>query len=264
MVLDGAVDTNLSLSDDATEEAPAIETALEHELTGCTVTPGCPLGADPVTFYRDLQEQLARAPLPAPGDGDTTPVTEGDLTTATLLYLSVPALTPGYFPALASAAAGNGTPLRSVALGLETDLDGASLVGPLWTITCNDAAAHPDGQATAALARSLAARYPLGGAEAVSNNLIGCPGWTSSSGAVARLSPNRAPPPLVIGNTDDPNTPYASARQLTSTIGGRLVTYVGYGHTWLLNASTDICMENLVSAYLVSGALPAKGTRCEA
>jgi pimeloyl-ACP methyl ester carboxylesterase len=264
MVLDGAVDANLSLSTDAREEAPVIEAVLEHELTACDDTQGCPLGSHPVTFYEDLQQQLARAPLPAPGDGDTTPVTEGDLSTATLLYLSVPSLTPGYFQALEAAAFGDGTPLRSVALGLETDLDGKSLVGPLWTITCNDAFAHPDGQSTAALARSLAERYPLGGAEAVSNNLIGCPGWVASNGAIGHLSSTTASPPLVIGSTGDPNTPYASARQLTSTIGGRLVTYVGYGHTWLLNGSKNGCMQKVVSAYFVHGTLPASGTRCQA
>ncbi len=264
MVLDGAVDANLSLPTNATEEAPAIETALEHELNMCPSTPGCQLGADPVTFYRDLEQTLIRSPLPAPGGSDMTPVTIGDLETATLLYLSAPAFTPGFFPALSAAAAGNGTQLRSVALGLETDLNGQSLVGPLWTITCNDAGNRPSASSTAALARSLAARYPLGGAEAVSNDLIACPGWTASSGAIAHLSPNHAPMPLVIGNVFDPNTPYAAARQLASAIRGRLVTYVGYGHTWLLNGSTNACVQDVVSTYLVNGVLPAKRTRCAA
>jgi pimeloyl-ACP methyl ester carboxylesterase len=262
MVLDGAVDPNLSLTRDATLEAPAIEAALQHDLGHCAASPGCPLGAHPVTFYRDLAQKLERSPLPAPGGGDTTPVTEGDLTTATLLYLSVPGLTPGYFPALASAAAGNGAPLRSVAVTLESDLNGQSLVGPLWAFTCNDAAAHPNATTTAALARSLAARDPLGGAEAVANYLIACPGWTGSQGAVAHLHRNGAPSPLIVGNTGDPNTPYAAARALTSAIGGRLVTFVFDGHSWLLNGSTNACMQKVVGNYLVRDALPARGTRC--
>ena len=264
MILDGAVDANLSLATDATLEAPAIGAALQYDLRRCPASPGCPLGAHPVTFYQDLQQRLARSPLPAPGGGDTTPVTEGDLSTATLLYLSVPGLTSSFFPALASAAAGDGAPLRSVAMALETDLDGKSLVGALWTITCNDAASHPDATATAALARSLAARYPLGGAEAVANNLIGCPGWTGARGSVAHLHPNRAPTPLVIGNTGDPNTPYAGARALTSAIGGRLVTFVAYEHSWLLNGSANACMQKVVGHYLLSDALPVRGTRCQA
>jgi pimeloyl-ACP methyl ester carboxylesterase len=264
MVLDGAVDANLSLAADATAEAPAIQAAVEHELSLCAAAPSCPLGTDPVAAYEGLRQRLARAPLPAPGDGDTTPVTEGDLDTATLLYLSVPSLTPGYLPALAAAATGDGAPLRSVALGLETDLDDKSLVGPLWAITCNDAVAHPSAATTATLARTLAARYPLGGAEAVANNLIGCPGWSGSIGAVAHLAPDRAPTTLVVGNTHDPNTPYVSARRLASDIGGRLVTYVGYGHTWLLNGSANACMQAIVGAYLADGTLPAPGTRCAA
>jgi pimeloyl-ACP methyl ester carboxylesterase len=262
MVLDGAVDANLSLVTDATADAAAIQAALVHALDACTGLASCPLGTDPVAFYRDLQQHLLRSPLPAPGDGDATPVTAGDLSTASLLYLSAPSFTPGYFPALAAAAAGNGAPLRSVALGLEEDLNGASLVGPLWTITCNDAAAHPDARVTTALARSLAARYPLGGAEAVANYLIACPGWTGSNEAIAHLAPNGVPTPLVIGNVYDPNTPYVVAPQLAAAIGGRLVTYVGYGHTWLLNGSADPCMQHVVSSYFVRGVIPIKGTRC--
>jgi pimeloyl-ACP methyl ester carboxylesterase len=261
-VLDGAVDANLSLITDAKADAPAIETALTHGLQSCTSQPGCPLGADPVGFYQKVQAQLKRSPLPAPGGGDTTPVTVGDLYTASLLYLSAPTFTPGYFPALAAAAAGNGAPLRSVALGLEDDLDGASLVGPLWTITCSDAVGRPDAATTAQLARTLAARYPLAGAEAVANYLIACPGWSESNQPIAHLSPRGAPAPLVIGNVYDPNTPYVVAPQLAAATGGRLVTYVGYGHTWLLNGSTNTCMANVVTAYIVDGVLPPKGTRC--
>jgi hypothetical protein len=196
--------------------------------------------------------------------GDTTPVTVGDLSTATLLYLSAPQFTPGYFPALAAAESGNGAPLRAVALGLEDDINGASLVGPLWTITCSDVAAHLDARATQALARSLAARDPLGGAEAVSNYLIGCAGWGASPQPVARLSPRGAPAPLVIGNVGDPNTPYVVAPKLAAAIGGRLVTYDGYGHTWLLNGSKSACMQRIVTSYVAGGILPLEGIRCPA
>jgi pimeloyl-ACP methyl ester carboxylesterase len=264
VVLDGAVDANLSLASDAKADAAAIETALTHELQSCTAPAGCPLGADPVAFYKHLQQQLTRSPLPAPGGGDTTPVTVGDLYTATLLYLSAPTFTPGYVPALVAAAAGNGAPLRSVALGLEDDLNGESLVGPLWTITCSDVVTHPDATTTARLARTLAARYPLAGAEAVANYLIACPGWTASKEPIAHLAPHGGPSPLVIGNVYDPNTPYVVAPQLAAATGGRLVTYVGYGHTWLLNGSANSCMQNVVTSYIVDGVVPPKGTRCSA
>ena len=135
--------------------------------------------------YLRVQKELTAAPLPAPGNGDTTPVTVGDLYTASLLYLSAPNFTPGYFPALAAAAAGNGAPLRSVALGLENDLNGESLVGPLWTITCSDVVTHPDArQTTARLANTLADLNPMIGAEAV----FQLPRWVSRLG---HLRPTR-------------------------------------------------------------------------
>jgi pimeloyl-ACP methyl ester carboxylesterase len=264
MVLDGAVDTNLSLVSDARADAVAMTGALSHELNACQTTPGCLLGADGMGTYLQVQKELTATPLPAPGNGDTTPVTVGDLYTASLLYLSAPNFTPGYFPALAAAAAGNGAPLRSVALGLENDLNGESLVGPLWTIACNDIVTHPDAQTTARLANTLAKLDPTIGPEAVSNYLIGCPGWGTSTQPVAHLAPHGAPTPLVIGNVYDPNTPYAVAPKLAAATGGRLVTYVGYGHTWLLNGSKNDCMQKIVSSYFVDGVVPANHPTCTA
>ena len=93
-------------------------------------------------------------PLPAPGHGDNTPVTVGDLDTATLLALSVPQFTPSYYPALLAAEHGNGTQLRTLALAFATDTDGAPLVDPQWAITCNDAAGHPGPITAGDLART--------------------------------------------------------------------------------------------------------------
>jgi hypothetical protein len=68
----------------------------------------------------------------------------------------------------------------------------------------------------------------------------------------------------VIGNVYDPNTPYPVAPKLAAAVGGRLVTYVGFGHTWLLNGSTNGCMDNVVTSYMARGIVPARGTRCSA
>ena len=263
MVLDGAVDANLSLATDATLEAPSIATALEHELTDCPETPGCQLGADPVGAYRDLQQRLARAPLPAPGGGDTSPVTEGDLATATLLYLSVPTLTPGYFQALASADAGTGVRCaRSPWASRPTS------TGSRSSVHCGPSPATMPSPTRAPAQRPL---WPAHWRSAT-RSAVPKPCRTTSSAVRAGPRPVPSPTsprtgrrlPLVIGNTYDPNTPYASARRLAPTIGGRLLTYVGYGHTWLLNGSANACMQGVVGRYLVDGALPATGTRCRA
>ena len=262
MVLDGAVDTNLSLSRQATEEAPAIDAALRSALPPCAAPASCPLGARPLATYSALESRLLLHPLPAPGGGDTTPVTVGDLFNATLLYLSVPAFFGGYPAALEAAAAGNGAPLRALSVQFYEDVGGASLVAPEWAYACNDATAHPSARASALLARRLSASSPLAGAAAVSNNLIGCVGWRPGSGTVPTLVRTSAPTPLVIATTGDPNTPYTGVAQLSAVIGGRLVTNVAAGHTWLLNDSTNACMEGVVTSYLVDRAPPQAGERC--
>jgi pimeloyl-ACP methyl ester carboxylesterase len=259
MILDGAVDLNLGLTREASEEAPALEASLVHALAACTAATKCPISTDPIGTYEHLQAVLSKQPMSIRGG---PPVTVGDLYSATLLFLSAPDYTPGYFPALADAAFGNALPLRTLALTLEQDLNASSLVSPLWAITCNDVVSHPSARATTALGRELQTRYPLLGAEAMSNNLIGCPGWKNVGTPVAHLSATTGPTPLIIGNTGDPNTPYVEAGQLASTLGGRLVTYVSFGHSWILNGSSSTCMQGVVSAYLLQSRLPAPGTRC--
>lgn len=263
-VLDGAVDVAADLPTQAAQEAPAVESALDRLLATCSAAPNCPLGTDPASFYRGLLASLSRQPLPAPGGADPYPITVGDLDTAALLALSVPDFTPDFYSALLAARYGDGTPLRSLARELETDVDGSSLVDPLWAITCNDTAHHPGPTAAGEQASALAARYPLIGGYAVQYTLGGCVAWPAGRRPVAGVRPAGIPPVLVVGTTGDPNTPIVGARHLATLIPhSMLVTWQGAGHTWLLNGSADPCMQRVVSDYLVKGDLPPRHTRCE-
>jgi len=70
-----------------------------------------------------------------------------------------------------------------------------------------------------------------------------------------------ANPVLVIGNTFDPATPYASAVAMASQLGrARLLTLDGYGHTALLNPSA--CIQRYEVRYFIGGTLPPTGTNC--
>ncbi len=263
MILDGAVVGSDPLARQAVEEAPAIVAALDHFFATCRAEPACPLGPDPAAFYRRLADRLSAHPLGAPGGSDTVPVTVGDLYTATLFALSVPAFAANFPQALVSAADGDGSGLRGLALDLEEDLDGSSLVGPEWTITCNDAASAPGPAAAGRLARSLAGRDGAIGAFAVTYLAAGCVDWPAPPDPVTALAVHGAPTLLVLGNTGDPNTPYVAARRLTRALGrARLLTWRGWGHTWLLNGHDDPCMVAAVSAYLLDGRVPPAGTTC--
>ena len=263
MVLAGAVDMDATLATQATEQAPAAERSLDHLLATCQATPGCPLGADPTAFFTKLSASMTSHPLPAPGDGDDVPVTVGDLDTATLLALSVTQFTPAYEAALVAASDGDGSELRTLAREFVVDIDGAPLVDAQWAITCNDTVDHTGPRAAGTLARSLAARYPLIGGYAVTYNLGGCVTWPDSRQPVSDTHPSAAPPVLVIGNTGDPNTPLVGGRHLAALFPhASQLTWVGWGHTWLLSGASDTCVSTAVTRYLSGGGLPPAGTVC--
>ena len=68
---------------------------------------------------------------------------------------------------------------------------------------------------------------------------------------------------LVVGTTDDPATPYQNAVNLANGFANaRLLTRVGTGHAAF--GSGNQCAQSAMEAYLVSGTLPAQGTRCTA
>jgi pimeloyl-ACP methyl ester carboxylesterase len=262
LVLDGAVLPTLALSTQAVEEAPAVEASLHHWFVVCAAA-ACVGRADPDTLYRSVADRLVRAPLPAPGGGDGTPVTLGDLFGATLLFLSVPTFAPGYPAALQAAARGDGAPLRTLSVELETDVDGTSLVGPEWAITCEDSSRHPSGAELGALTRGLAVRFPLAGAMTPTYLAAGCTHWPAPADPVTTVAPHAGPTALVIGNTGDPNTPHLAAVQLTRALGrAHLLTWEGWGHTWLLNGTHDACMAAAVTRYLVTAVSPRSGTVC--
>ncbi|MFF3677714.1 alpha/beta hydrolase [Streptomyces sp. NPDC002120] len=67
-------------------------------------------------------------------------------------------------------------------------------------------------------------------------------------------------PILVLGTTGDPDTPYQDAVALAGTLAnGRLLTFDAEGHT-AYNRSA--CVSALVTDYLATLALPARGTVC--
>jgi pimeloyl-ACP methyl ester carboxylesterase len=91
-----------------------------------------------------------------------------------------------------------------------------------------------------------------------------CVGWTARA-ADPYLGPwdrRTAAPVLVVGNTFDPATAYASSVRMSRELArGRLLTVDGFGHTELLNPSR--CAQAVIADYIIEGTLPPRGTRCE-
>ncbi|MBT2386560.1 alpha/beta hydrolase [Streptomyces sp. ISL-11] len=94
--------------------------------------------------------------------------------------------------------------------------------------------------------------------------LLGCTDWpVKGRWKNPDVSAGGAAPIVVVGNTGDPATPYAGARQMARQLGkgvGVEVTYQGEGHG--AYNSGNPCMVAAVNGYLLDGKVPSEGTTC--
>ncbi|MFD7019031.1 alpha/beta hydrolase [Streptomyces sp. NPDC059161] len=95
--------------------------------------------------------------------------------------------------------------------------------------------------------------------------LMGCTEWpVAGQWETPDVSAPGAAPIVVIGNTGDPATPYAGARNMVDKLGpgvGVELTYKGQGHG--AYNSGNKCVQGAVNAYLLDGRVPAAGTVCQ-
>lgn len=267
MVLDGAIDPALSYADATLTQAVGFEKSLNAFFSWCESNSACVFarGADPRKAYDALMSSLASETDPATVAGESRSLGAGEanIGVATALYGG----RDGWDPlarALNDAAQGDGTKLLTLSDSYTGRHPGGTYdnqTAAFYAIGCLDGPAPP----TLARARQLAIRAarvaPRFGASTVWLGLP-CTYWPVP--AVTRPGPVRAPTApkiVVVGNTDDPATPYAQAQALTRELGSaQLLTYVGEGHT--AYGRGDACIDTAVDHYLISRVLPPAGERC--
>ncbi len=243
MVLDSPIDPTEAIATLAVQQAAAAEQDVQTFLRGRT-------GAGVAQQFATLSGRLQRAPLPAPGHGDATPVSLGDLQLATLTYLQMPTLTPQYPAALAAALAGNGQALRTLAASQYQDVDGKPVIGAYWATLCGDISERPSPVTANIAARQLAARYPLLGAVAYAFAGGACTVWPAATEPVGL--PKGRLPIAIVGGKHDPIAPYAAAQGLAGKLAGSVfITRVGQGHTALANAAGDTCLGDAETRFLL-------------
>jgi pimeloyl-ACP methyl ester carboxylesterase len=243
MVLDSPIDPTEPIATLAGQQAAAAEQALQAAFRG-------KLGPGVAGQFATLSTRLKRAALPAPGHGDTTPVSLGDLQFATLTYLQMPTLTPQYPAALTAAIAGNGQPLRTLSASQYEDVDGTPVIGAYWATLCGDIAERPSPVTANTTARQLASRYPLLGASAYAFAGGACTVWPAATQPVGL--PKGRLPIAIVGGAFDPIAPYAAAQGLAGKLPGSVfIKRVGQGHTALANGSGDTCLSNAETNFLL-------------
>jgi pimeloyl-ACP methyl ester carboxylesterase len=269
MVLDGAVDPAAPYDDAILTQALGFEHALDAFFEWCTSNDECAFAPDgnPRTAFADLMTTLTSETDPATVDGEVRSlgIGEANIGVATALYAGD--RQQGWVAlgkALNDAARGDGSALLALSdayTGRDTGGRYSNLTAAFYAIGCLDGPAPRTAAAVEGLAQRAAREAPNFGASTVWLGLP-CTYWpVPPDGRIGPIHARGAPPILVVGNTNDPATPYAQAQSLARELdSGRLLTFVGQGHT--AYGHGDACIDQAVDEYLVDRKLPPEGMRC--
>lgn len=268
VVLDGAVDPNISDLEMAKNQAAGFDLALQSFIQDCLSRNNCPLRGDEAqatTQLLSIWQSAATAPLPlAHPDGDKRVVTESLLVvgTASALYDSEEGW-PELRRAIREALDGYGDTYLDLAdqySGRQPDgnymnnqFDSGAIIDCLDfedTRTVNEIR-----QDSVKIAQAAPVFGP----------------YLSYSGLLCKYFDRPAPvkvattktnaPIVIIGTTGDPATPYEWAKGLAKVLtNSRLLTFVGDGHTG--HGRGNGCIDDAVDAFYLDGELPAQGLRC--
>ncbi|MQA86690.1 MAG: alpha/beta fold hydrolase [Streptosporangiales bacterium] len=267
LVLDGAMDPDLSGVQTYLTQAKGFEVALKAFVTDCVRHDDCPLGSGGVDKaierLEDLVARTDRKPLRNQlGDGRETTQALAVLGIARALY-SKDAW--GYLRlGLQRASNGDGTLL----LQLGDDLSGRRPDGTYtnqseanMAVNCLDRPMPREVDEFREDAKKADSASPHFG-EFVAWGALPCAFWlVRPSEQEQDLDAAGAAPILVVGTTRDPATPYGWAEALAKQLeSGLLLTLDGDGHT--AYASGSSCIDRAVDDYLVEGKPPESDTTC--
>jgi pimeloyl-ACP methyl ester carboxylesterase len=255
MVLDGAVDPNISINQQNEVQAQGFDTALNSFIA-----------SNPqysTTAIENLLAKARKSPLPT---ASKRPLTEALTITALASALYDPASGwPELKSALYAAMTKNdGTKLLALADDYDQRLPNghyASNQNDISQITsCLD---FPDPRTISQMqqdATDYATKAPVFGPYLAYAGLA-CHYWRVPPTPTPPLTSIKSAPVLVIGTTRDPATPYAWAQALNKDlVNSTLITLNGDGHTGANRGSS--CVDDAVNTYLLSGTTPVGNLYC--
>ncbi|MFE1442809.1 alpha/beta hydrolase [Streptomyces sp. NPDC058739] len=271
LVLDGAMDPSLPARRLSLEQTAGFETAFRAFARDCVRQPDCPLGGP-----RTTPEQAGRTLTAFFGKLDARPIPTGDIDGR---RLSESLGTMGVLAGMYDEA--SWTQVREALTSAMRENDGAGLLmladayyereaGGEYSnlmfanaaVNCLDLPPAFDGpdQVRESLPAFEKASPVFGRSLAWAS--LNCAYWpVAPTGEPHRIEAEGAAPIVVVGTTRDPATPYRWARALAGQLSsGRLLTYVGDGHTAYGRGSD--CIDLTINAFLLRGTPPADGKRC--
>ena len=264
LILDGAVDMAPTDESEYGEQGVSIQGALDRLFAWCDADSACPFGGGKTRAAFDaLMNRLDDQPIE---------LDDGRRLNATLAWTGVvmTLYNRDYWDyavqGLASARDGDGTLLALLADAYnDRNEDGtykSNIMEAFPAISCIDSPTTPSIARFKAIYEKFVADAPdFAAGQAAGGLLCGVWPYKSADPLPSPVNGAGAAPILVVGTTGDPATPYAWSQRLASLLeSGELLTFVGEGHTGVGGKSA--CIDEAAIAFLVSGTLPAEGTRC--
>ncbi|KQY46102.1 alpha/beta hydrolase [Cellulomonas sp. Root137] len=266
LVLDGAKPPTLTTTEVSQGQAVGFENALRAYIADCQAGPGCPMDGSVDDGLEQIAGLLDRA--------RSNPLSTGtarDLTASLAFYgIAMPLYSQSYWPYLTQALTGalennDGSMLLQLAdQYFDREPDGTYSTNAMvafFAINCLDSRDPADFEAMRAEAAQIEAAAPTVGVYFGYGATV-CAQWpVPEVGGLPSYTAEGAAPILVVGTTGDPATPYAWAEEMADLLSsGVLLTYEGEGHT--AYGSSNECIAAAVDGYLLSGTVPADGTRC--
>lgn len=265
LVLDGSVDPDGSIRDDAVAQARGFETALENFTEECDAAPACALAPRSRTRIERVRRELSRRPVVVEESWGTREMglDQFDLALATGLYDTTS------WGLLARAVADihdDGAEMLFLLLDRQTGRKGDgsfdNSADAQTLVNCADLTERPEAVEAVEIARSVAAEVPVFG-DTVGWSAITCIGWPEPANPTPRITGEGAGPILVVGTKGDPATPYEWAEEMADTLpSASLLTYEGNGHTAFLTAGE--CVDDIVSRFLIDLREPSADATCPA
>lgn len=264
MVLDGALDPTSSSFDVSLGQAVGFENAMRAYMADCLKQSKCPFTGTVDAGMAQISQLLAQV--------DATPIASADgrqLGSSTMITAIVyPLYDATAWTYLSNMFAEVMAGKSDLAMQFADAYNGRGADGTykdnsteaFMSINCLDYPVVTDAATIAAQNARLVVEAPVIGPYWTYGD-IGCEVWPDQSMRTPHaVTAEGAPPIIVVGTTGDPATPYKWAQALAGQLTtGKLVTYVGEGHTAYGSSS---CVKGVVDTYLLAGASPSSDPRC--
>lgn len=262
-VLDGCEDPTADPLESIRQQAVGFQSSLETFIARCVeVGPECPIphNGDPAVALRELWARAGADGIPSlPG---RPMVNESVLSTAITVSMYSEDIWPTFASAVALALEGDGSLLTQLADAYtqrREDGTWGNELEALSVITCMDNTQSPTDDEWSALYAELPTIAPLVFPVGLYSTSI-CNSLPTGADEPVTITGEGTPALLVIGNTGDPATPFASTERMAAALATSVLVAVesndhgGYG--------TNECINGTVHRYLIEGAVPPTGTRC--